>query len=402
LSVYRRALHSHPTRSLRVVYLDHTARLSGGELALLRLLPSLTGVDAHVILAEDGPLVGKLLRAGVSVEVLPLGDAARTLSRDRVRPGALAPASVVMSAGYTARLARRLRQLKPDLVHTNSLKAAIYGGLAARLASVPCIWHLRDRISSDYLPATAANLVQALGRRLPEAVIADSASSLACLSLDRNKGHVVASPVELTLPVPRPDRDGGILRYGILGRIAQWKGQDLFLSAFAAAFSQGKDRAVVVGDAMFEGDRAYAASLPGLAERLGVASRVELRGFTEDVAHELARLDVLVHASVVPEPFGQVIVEGMAAGLAVVAPDAGGPAEIITNGVNGLLYRLGDPEALAHALRRLAADPALRGRLGRAGATRAADFAPSRVGPQVVAIYRQVLGLGPGDELVGR
>jgi glycosyltransferase involved in cell wall biosynthesis len=192
------------------------------------------------------------------------------------------------------------------------------------------------------------------------------------------------------------------LRVGIIGRIAAWKGQDRFLSAFARAFPDGNEEAIVIGDALFEADQGYAASLSGLARKLGVADRVEFRGFREDIAAELARLDILVHASVTPEPFGQVVVEGMAAGVPVVAADAGGPAEIITDGVDGALYPIGDIDALAGTMRSLATNPSLRDRLGRGGQARAMEFTPARIGAQVVAIYRTVLGLRPNEGLAGR
>jgi glycosyltransferase involved in cell wall biosynthesis len=401
LAVYRRALEVQPPRGIRVVYLDHAARLSGGELALLRLVPALEGVDAHVIVAEDGPLVRRLLRAGVSVEVVPMYESARALPRDRVEPGRLPPATAIAAATYVVRLARRLRRLHPDLVHTNSLKAAVYGGMAARLARVPCVWHIRDRIAPDYLPAAAVRALQAAGRRLPAAVIADTQASLAYLSLPAGVGHVIPSPVEVTRPAAAGNRDGGF-RLGIVGRVARWKGQHVFLSAFAEAFPEESARAVVIGEALFEGDKSYAAEVRAFAEELGIGSRVDFVGFTEEVSAELAGLDVLVHASVVPEPFGQVVVEGMAAGLPVVATDGGGPREIITDGVDGLLYPAGDEHALAEMLRRLAADPGLRKRLGQAGQSRASQFSTNRVAPQVVDVYREVLGLDVGEVLVGR
>jgi glycosyltransferase involved in cell wall biosynthesis len=106
---------------------------------------------------------------------------------------------------------------------------------------------------------------------------------------------------------------------------------------------------------------------------------------------ELTRLDVVVHASRLPEPFGQVVVEGMAAGLPVVAAVPGGPAEIVDDGVNGLLYPAGDTVALARALRTLADDRDLRGRLGRAARRRAQDFSAARIGAAVQDIYATVL-----------
>jgi glycosyltransferase involved in cell wall biosynthesis len=386
LELYGRAAQPRPAERLRVLYLDHTARLSGGELALLRLLPALDEIDPHVVLAEDGPLVQRLEAAGVSVEVLPMAESARGLRRGQVGLGTLLSPQALRTAGYALRLARRLRRFRPDLVHTNSLKAALYGGVAGRLARVPVVWHVRDRIADDYLPALTVRIVRAAAKRLPWIVIANSQTTLETLGV---AGFVVPSPVE-PMP-PRPDRSGPLL-VGIVGRIAPWKGQHLFVQAFADAFPGGPEQAVVVGEPIFGDDEeTYFEDLRRLGTTLGLDGRLELAGYREDVAAELGRLDVLVHASVLPEPFGQVVAEGLAAGLPVVAAAAGGPAELIEDDVTGLLYPPGDAGALAECLRRLAADPELRVRLGRAGRERVAALSPERVAAQVTAVYRQAL-----------
>jgi glycosyltransferase involved in cell wall biosynthesis len=386
--VYRRAASGRTPERLRVVYVDHCARLSGAELALLRLLPALRTVDAHVILGEEGPLVDRLLEAGISAEVLPMDRAARDLPRHEVGTASSALA-VLRSARYTLSLARRLRRLAPDIVHTNSLKAALYGGAAARLAGVPVVWHVRDRLADDYLPEHAIRLVHAAARRFPSSVIVNSNATRATLP-DDVKATVVASPIPL--PERPADRNGHPLRVGMVGRVAPWKGQHVFLEAFARAFPEGSERAVVVGAPLFgRAEEAYARDLGELAATLGVGERLEFRGFRDRVDEELARLDVLVHASVLPEPFGQVVVEGMAAGLPVVAVAAGSPAELLDDGVTGLLYPAGDVEALASALRRLAAEPDLRERLGRAAREQARAFAPEGIAEQVVQVYESVI-----------
>jgi len=322
--LYRRVAGGTRDRRLRVVYLDHVARLSGAEIALLRLLPHLRRVNAHVILAEDGPLAERLTQAGISVEVLAMAASTRELRRDAVRAGAGATAAALDTLAYVARLTWRLRQLHADLVHTNSLKAGVYGALAARAAGVPVVWHVRDRIADDYLPRPAVRLVRTLVRQLAAGVIANSDATLETLSTPRNERlHcVIPDSVELSEHPRAPERQAAT--FGMLGRIAPWKGQDLFLRAFAAAFPGGEERAVLVGTPMF-GEDAYERELRELVASLDLAERVEFRGFREDIWRELASFDVLVHASLIPEPFGQVVLEGMAAGLAVIAPDEGAP-----------------------------------------------------------------------------
>lgn len=393
MDIYQQALRPSP-RNLRVVYLDHCAQLSGGELALLRLLRALGDVDAHVVLAEEGPLVGKLLQSGISVEVLPMAEIARGVPREHVRPRGMPGRITLHSAAYTGRLAQRLRRLNPDLVHSNSLKAALYGGVAARAARLPLVWHVRDRIAPDYLPPAAVRLVRAMARRLPDAVITDTRSTLATLGgVSTAISAVIPSPVELE-PLTASnvgEREGREqLRVGIVGRLAPWKGQHVFLDAFSQAFPTGTERAVVVGAPLF-GEAEYECQLKEQAHRLGLGARVEFTGFRDDVRAELAGLDVLVHASVIPEPFGQVVAEGMAMGLPVVAPSAGGPAELIDDSVTGLLYPPRDAAALARALRHLAGDPELRRRLGAKARERAIDFAPRAIADRVMVLYRQVL-----------
>jgi glycosyltransferase involved in cell wall biosynthesis len=182
--------------------------------------------------------------------------------------------------------------------------------------------------------------------------------------------------------------NGGPMTYGIVGRLAPWKGQDLFLRAFAGAFPDGPERAIVVGGSLF-GEDDYVRELTGLAEMLGIAGRVEFRGFRADVWDELSHLDVLVHASTIPEPFGQVILEGMAAGVPVIAAGAGGPAEILEHGRTGILYEPNDGAALAGCMRRLQ-DPALRERLSAAAREEVRRYEPKIVASDLQRIYAAV------------
>jgi glycosyltransferase involved in cell wall biosynthesis len=374
----------------RVVYLDHVAIESGAELALARLLPALDEVEATVILAESGPLVARLEAAGAEVSVLPMGEA-RNFRRGAVVPGIDVARAAVSTATYTLRLAAELRRIRPDLVVTNSLKAALYGCPAARLARVPAVWHLHDRIARDYLPGPAVRMVQLAASTLPARIIANSETTKATLT---GRGRQRADVVGNACPVRARDRDrasGGPLTVGIVGRLAPWKGQDVFLDAFARVFAGSDVRGVIVGGALF-GEEQYAAQLEAQVERLGLRAQIRFTGHLDEPWPEMAELDVLVHASIVPEPFGQVIVEGMALGACVIAAGQGGPAELIRPGQDGLLYPPGDGAALADALRTVAGDPALRARLQAAGPAQALRFTPATVAAEEQAVYRAVLG----------
>jgi glycosyltransferase involved in cell wall biosynthesis len=278
--------------------------------------------------------------------------------------------------------------LRPDVVHTNSLKAAYYGGLAARIVRIPVVSHVHDRLADDYLPERAARLTRRVLRAVPRAVVVPS----------QTVGATLGRPAEVIPNAVLPPRSMGPtgsarpLTIGMIGRIAPWKGQHVFVDAFAQAFPDGDERASVVGAPVFGSDEErYLDELHERAVAHGLNGRLRFEDFAHDVEPVLAGLDVLVHASVVPEPFGLVVLEGMAAGVPVVAAAAGGPAEIVTHGVDGLLYPPGDAEALAQTLRMLASDPALRLRLGDAARRRASEFAPEAVADRMCALYDEVL-----------
>lgn len=382
------------TRLPRVVFVDHVARLSGGEIALLHLTSALRGfVEPHVILGAHGPLVERLQAHDVPVEVLPLGPRVPDLPRARVSPMRITPRLAASTIADVWRLRRRLRQLAPDIVHTNSLKAAIYGGLAGRLAGIPVVWHIRDRITEDYLPRPAVILVRVLARILPQVVIANSQTTLMTIHRRRKVfvvyNHVVPESVQALSERIRSVSD--VFTVGILGRIAPWKGQHVFLEAFAEAFRGQPARARVIGSPLF-GEDDYAEALARQAEALGITGQVDFRGFREDVWTQLSELDVLVHCSTIPEPFGQVVLEGMAAGLPVVARNEGGPAELIRHDINGILVPSGDATALAAALRALADDPSLCATLGQAAQERSGDFSPQATVSHLMSIYGRMLG----------
>jgi glycosyltransferase involved in cell wall biosynthesis len=138
--------------------------------------------------------------------------------------------------------------------------------------------------------------------------------------------------------------------------------------------------------------------LRAAAAARGLAGRVGFVPFRPDPAPVYRALDVVVHASTLPEPFGLTIAEAMACGRPVVVSRAGGAAELFADGRDAVGVEPGDAAGLADAVRRLAADPDLRRRLGENARRTAVDrFDAARLGPELMAVYEEVLGRpGPG------
>lgn len=394
---------SDSTRSMpiRVAYVDHTAQWSGGEIALFNLVAELDRklIEPIVVLFEDGPLGAKLRAIGVETRVLPADAAVLTTRKDSLGLGSLMRfREVFASFRHAWRLRRVLRERQVELVHTNSLKADLIGGLAGRLAGKRVIWHVRDRIEPDYLPGIVVRLFRLLARVVPHHVVANSESTLETVHLGRSEGarrrqSVVYSGIVLRDALPVVRSGDRVPVVGLVGRITRWKGHDVLLRAAAKLKSKGiHARYRLIGAAMF-GEDAYADELQRLVRELDIADVVEFAGFRSDVPAELAMLDVLAHTSITPEPFGQVVVEGMAARRPVIATRAGGVVEIIEDGVSGLLVPPGDVDALADALARVLADPKFAAALGEAGRKRVESrFTIGRIAREVETMYARLAG----------
>ncbi len=185
----------------------------------------------------------------------------------------------------------------------------------------------------------------------------------------------------------------GVLRVGLVATFARWKGHETFLSASPPSRSSLPVRGYIVGGAVYEtsGSQVSIAELRALVSSLGLESRVGFTGFVQDSATAMRALDMVVHASTDPEPFGLVIAEAMACGKPIVASRAGGAAELTEPGVNALGYEPGDSAALARCIDTLARDEGLRQRLGTAGrSTAERSFSRRRMTSELTSIYQSL------------
>ena len=370
----------------KVLFLDHTATLGGGELALLQIVSNLdkNRYQPTVVLFSEGKLVKQLKDAGIEALVLPLNSEIADTRKDSISPRSLLKVKTVRETlAFAFRLARFIRQNNFDLVYTNSLKSDIIGGLAARLAGRPVIWHIRDRIEEDYLPSPVVHTFRALCRLVPDYVLANSDATMETLQLPRReRAATVYSGVD-TAQCVVPDAARGSVpaameahglpaapRIGLVGRISPWKGQHIFLQAAAQVIKQFPDAQFqIIGASLFN-EKKYELETRELARSLSLGDSVEFTGFRSDVPELMANLDILVHASTTGEPFGQVVVQGMAAGKPVVATNGGGIPEIVVDGLTGLLVPMSDADSMAAAICHLISQPALARQMGLMGRQR--------------------------------
>ena len=394
-----------------VLYVTTSAALGGAETSLLTLLASLRDLEPSwrftVIAPAAGRLLERCLAAGADAAVLPFPPAIASLgepgaapvgtaARVRAALGLLAAAAAVPA--YLWRLRRELRRRRPTVVHTNGIKAHVAAALAIP-SGVRLVWHLHEYVSPR--PATARLLRALAGRASAIVANSDSVVEDASRVLPDRPVRRIYNAVELrtfgadgpaldlaALSGLPPDR--GQIRIGLVATLGRWKGHEVFLRAIARLSSSAPVRAYVIGGSLYqtEGSQRSLAELERIASGLGLAGRVGFTGHVDNVPAALRALDVVVHASTSPEPFGMVIAEAMAAGRAVVAVAAGGSQELFEDGVDALGHRLGDAVDLADRLLRLVQDAGLRASLGAAArASAGRRFPPRRMAEEFRAVY---------------
>jgi glycosyltransferase involved in cell wall biosynthesis len=308
---------------------------------------------------------------------------------------------------YLARLRRLLRTLAPDVVHTNGFKMHLLGAWAAP-RGMRVVWHLHDFVSSRR--AMAGLLRRTSGRvagavAVSKAVAADAAAVCGSAvrirtvynAVDLDRFGPLGAALDLDAMAGMAPAPAGTVRVGLVATMGRWKGHAVFLRAIAALPAEVPVRAYVVGGGIYRtaGSEVDADELRRMAAELGIAERVAFTGFADDPAAVMRALDVVVHASTQPEPFGLVIAEAMACGRAVIASAAGGAGEIVMPGHDALAVYPGDVEGLSRAIHQLAVDPYLRDRLGRAGReTAVRRFDRARLAAEVAPLYRLVLTAG--------
>jgi glycosyltransferase involved in cell wall biosynthesis len=158
---------------------------------------------------------------------------------------------------------------------------------------------------------------------------------------------------------------------GVFGRLQRWKGQDVFIEAARRiASDRPRTRFAIVGGSEIGFEADYLEEIKRAAGAPELRERLIFTGFRDDVPRLMAACDVVCHTSRVPEPFGLVLIEAMALGRAVIATAGGGPSEIISSPVEGILVPPDDAGALARAVKELIDDPERRRALGEGGRAR--------------------------------
>ena len=329
-----------------------------------------------VVFHRDNALVPTYRAAGIDTRVLPLRMPVRFDTRLPVVAVVYKVAQrlvnlvrcFVLEAVDCAHL---LRHERIDLVHlNNSITRNHHWMLGAMLARVPCVTHERG-INTTY-SATA----RFFGNRLKAILCISHAVRDALLRGRIYAERLVIVPNGLDPARVQPQVSAIAMRkrhgiaadnpvIGIVGNIKEWKGQEVVVRAVARLSEHWPTlHCLLVGDTA-EDDRYYEERLRRLVGELRVDDNIIFTGYRKEVADYMNAMDVVIHASIHPEPFGRVLIEAMSIGKPVVASSDGAVTEIVVHGETGFTFSPGDDAALADAIATLLQDPALMREMGK-------------------------------------
>jgi glycosyltransferase involved in cell wall biosynthesis len=389
---------------MRIVLLASSGQLGGAERVVLAAAGALRtlGHQPVVFAPEEGPLLeaarGNALECAtvpMPAELAALGETAQ--SSVGILGGIVRTAGSALA--FRAALGRALGGARAEVLHAHGVKANLLAAWLPR--RVPVIWHLHDyvglRPASRWLLGIAAR-----GCDLAIAVSADVARD-ARQWLPRTPVAVVHNPVDheqFTPGGPALDLDaaahltrprGLVTRIGLPAAFASWKGHAVFLEALAR-LGRSDVRGYIIGGAIYRTpNQCSADALTRRVTELGLDGRVGLTGVLNDMPGAYRALDIVVHASTRPEPFGLVIPEAMACGRLVVAVRSGGAAELFEPEVNAVGLAAADPSLLASTLEALLADPGRRARIAAAARDHVLrHFSPERFAASLGGALRLV------------
>lgn len=388
----------------RILYIEanRDGTIGGSYYSLLYLLQGLNKdkYEPHVLFCQDNALIPEFKKVTPYVYVNDFGPSSSNVANGMLSSVIKWPYRLVIDVILKQpRLLKIIKEIQPDLVHLNNGYSTMHEWmLACRLSGIKVVAHDRGTRSP-------CSFRTKLFVRLLDAIICVSESykqnvvkqhlrvRRVCriyngldpdaMALSQNKGE---------LKKEFHVRDNQPL-IGIVGNIDRWKGQIVVLKAVNIVKNHYPNIKCLIVGAVCKGAEGYKEELDKYIDDNELRESITFTGFRKDIPDILNILDIFIHSSIEPEPFGRVILEAMAMGVPVIATDAGGPTEIIENGVSGILVPMNDSDSMAEAVAYLLSNPEATRDVGEKGKQRLKElFSTKRMVGETEKAYEEIFG----------
>lgn len=364
----------------KILFLTHVGDPGGAEFKMIDLCADLKE-KAEVLHFQEGSLSEHLEQKNIAHHCLPLPSALVGFKREQAFSKAFP--LLFQSFGFLRKLYQYTRGYSAFVCM--SQKAFVLLSLIKPLHRKPVIWFMNDLLSPDHFSPSLISMLTRLAKLSANHLVLNSQASY--------EAWVRAGGIKRNVEIIYPGTDFRAIEtrlrdhekiialkeklqaqdkkiIGLFGRITPWKGQEIFLEALSKIPNA---HGLIVGEAFF-GEENYQKHLQEMANRLQMESRITFTGHSDQVPEWMAVCDIVVHCSTAPEPFGLVIVEGMAAHKPIIASDGGGAQEIVMDKVTGQLTPMKDADALAIAINRYIENPVWAKELAMNGYTRSKEL----------------------------
>jgi glycosyltransferase involved in cell wall biosynthesis len=351
------AKSNRESKQVKVLYVSNANGISGCEVVFLRHVRANKDVN-HSLLAPTSALSDSFVQTGNhyyrSVGMYPL-----KRSRNKLWP--LVGVVRILAGAFD--VLRTILRVRPDIIHVNNYSAGLYVAPIALISRIPSIWHIHDIIPPNTLEAKVYRMIckcftvrlgcsEAVVQRLTE-LCPSAKALLAHNGIDTNNDFNPARFADVRAEAPESD---GTVTVAMVGLLVAWKGFDVYVDAIEKLVREHRlttnAKFLIVGGSWLDEDE-YEQQLKRHVREAGLSEHIVFTGPVKDVPKLLSGVDVLVHASVKPDPFPTVILEGMAMGKIVVAARAGGVPELIDEGNTGFCFPPGRADILADLLEML-------------------------------------------------
>lgn len=364
---------------MRIVYLNHSGKVSGAEISLLTFFKGLKGrkeIEPILVCPIEGVLKERAPGMGFPIVNIESFEAGFTRN----------PLSFLGYGVRLLRIARRFASIvkgsNADLIDANSVRAGLVASVSTFFHKIPILVHVRDCVPRNKIGILTRRIIT----RRASKIVANSSYVAHHFALDDSmfrKIDVVYNPLDLSSFDPKKvDGDqfkkmfkvnGSYPLLGVVGQISPWKGLADVIRAMSKVLSSFPEaRLLVVGEPKFDtasaryDNVAYFKELKSLVEELNLRKEVIFTGERSDIPEVMKAIDLLILASW-EEPFGRALIEAMAMEKPVISTNRGGSTEIVKDGVNGALISPKNPEMIAQTIIGLASKKKKSEEMGRRG-----------------------------------
>ena len=389
---------------MRIIYLNHSGKVSGGEISLLTFFKDLKEkkeIESILACPAKGTLKKKAQSMGLPVMDIEPFEAGFTRN----------PLSFLGYGVKLLRIARRVASIAKEsnahLIDANSVRAGLIACTSTLFHKTPILVHVRDCVPRNRIGSITRRVIARRASR----IVANSSYVAHHFAFDGSmfkKIEVVHNPLDLSSFDPKKVDgnqfkkifrvNGSYPLLGVIGQISPWKGlADVIRAMPKVLFHFPEARLLVVGEPKFDtvssryDNVAYFKELKSLVEELNLKKEVIFTGERSDIPGVMKAIDLLILASW-EEPFGRVLIEAMAMEKPVISTNVGGPTEIVKDGVTGVLISPKNPEVIARTVIELASDRKKSEEMGRRGRAEVQRrFNTDTYVTKMFAIYKKIL-----------